>query len=49
MVGNEHSTDVQDTAGQERFRSLTSSYYRGAQAVVLGKSLACWSNTPIYL
>jgi GTPase SAR1 family protein len=24
------------TAGQERFRSLTSSYYRGASAVILG-------------
>ena len=28
--------DLQDTAGQERFRTLTSSYYRGAQAVLLG-------------
>lgn len=28
----------QDTAGQERFRTLTSSYYRGAQGVILGKS-----------
>lgn len=27
----------QDTAGQERFRTLTSSYYRGAQGVVMGK------------
>lgn len=26
----------QDTAGQERFRTLTSSYYRGAQGVILG-------------
>lgn len=25
----------QDTAGQERFRTLTSSYYRGAQGVIL--------------
>lgn len=30
--------EVQDTAGQERFRTLTSSYYRGAQGVVLGTS-----------
>jgi hypothetical protein len=29
--------DNQDTAGQERFRTLTSSYYRGAQGVVMGK------------
>lgn len=28
----------QDTAGQERFRTLTSSYYRGAQGVILGKT-----------
>lgn len=27
----------QDTAGQERFRTLTSSYYRGAQGVILGE------------
>lgn len=26
---------AQDTAGQERFRTLTSSYYRGAQGVIL--------------
>jgi GTPase SAR1 family protein len=27
---------LKDTAGQERFRTLTSSYYRGAQGVILG-------------
>lgn len=27
---------LQDTAGQERFRTITSSYYRGAQGIVLG-------------
>ena len=27
----------QDTAGQERFRTLTPSYYRGAQGCILGK------------
>lgn len=27
--------DDRDTAGQERFRTLTSSYYRGAQGVIL--------------
>lgn len=26
-----------DTAGQERFRTITSSYYRGAQGIILGK------------
>ena len=30
---------LQDTAGQERFRTITSSYYRGAQGVILGMSL----------
>lgn len=28
-------SDSKDTAGQERFRTLTSSYYRGAQGVIL--------------
>ena len=26
---------MQDTAGQERFRTITSSYYRGAQGIIL--------------
>ena len=26
----------QDTAGQERFRTITASYYRGAQGIILG-------------
>jgi Ras-related protein Rab-18 len=30
---------LQDTAGQERFRTITSSYYRGAQGVILGTFL----------
>jgi hypothetical protein len=30
------SMTSQDTAGQERFRTLTSSYYRGAQGIILG-------------
>ena len=29
-----------NAAGQERFRTLTSSYYRGAQGIILGNSLA---------
>ncbi|GEM06554.1 ras-related protein Rab-18 [Rhodotorula toruloides] len=44
---------LQDTAGQERFRTLTSSYYRGAQGVILVyditardtfESLSSWIN-----
>lgn len=35
----EASVYMQDTAGQERFRTITSSYYRGAQGVILGTSL----------
>lgn len=31
--------EFQDTAGQERFRTITSSYYRGAQGIILGTSL----------
>lgn len=27
--------DVRDTAGQERFNSITSAYYRGAKGIVL--------------
>jgi GTPase SAR1 family protein len=27
---------LRDTAGQEKFRSLTSSYYRGAQGMIFG-------------
>jgi|SRR6266702_5996188 len=33
-----HSPPPQDTAGQERFRTITASYYRGAQGVILGLS-----------
>ena len=32
-----HHVIIQDTAGQERFRTITSSYYRGAQGIILGK------------
>ena len=32
-------TALQDTAGQERFRTITASYYRGAQGVILGTSV----------
>ena len=31
----EYKRCLQDTAGQERFRTLTPSYYRGAQGVIL--------------
>jgi GTPase SAR1 family protein len=33
------------SAGQERFRTLTSSYYRGAQGVILGLSPLSFSST----
>ena len=33
--GQKVRLNVWDTAGQERFRRLTSSYYRGAQGVIL--------------
>lgn len=36
-----HSCLLQDTAGQERFRTLTPSYYRGAQGVILGLFIYC--------
>jgi hypothetical protein len=31
---------LQDTAGQDRFRTITASYYRSAQGVILGTSLS---------
>ncbi|RWW32824.1 hypothetical protein GW17_00002487 [Ensete ventricosum] len=34
MNGNAITTSV--AAGQERFRTLTSSYYRGAQGIIMG-------------
>jgi len=30
----------QDTAGEARFRAITSSYYRGTQAILLGRQFA---------
>ena len=35
----EVSAYLQDTAGQEKFRSVASSYYRGAQGAILGMFL----------
>jgi len=35
--GNLVKLAIWDTAGQERFRTLTPSYYRGAQGVIFGK------------
>ena len=29
---------LQDTPGEERFRTIVSSYYRGTQAIILGPS-----------
>lgn len=37
IVLDPNALPTQDTAGQERFRTLTPSYYRGAQGVILGK------------
>ena len=37
--GNKAKLAIWDTAGQERFKTLTPSYYRGAQGVILGKVL----------
>lgn len=34
--GNLVKLAIWDTAGQERFRTLTPSYYRGAQGVIFG-------------
>ncbi|KAK9723963.1 hypothetical protein RND81_05G037400 [Saponaria officinalis] len=34
--GKKLKLTIWDTAGQEKFRTLTSSYYRGAQGIVLG-------------
>lgn len=38
--GNTVKLAIWDTAGQERFRTLTPSYYRGAQGVIFGEDLA---------
>eukprot|EP00731_Ephydatia_muelleri_P007692 Em0004g30a len=35
MDGKKVKLSIWDTAGQERFRTLTPSYYRGAQGVIL--------------
>jgi len=35
VEGNKTKLAIWDTAGQERFRTLTPSYYRGAQGVIL--------------
>lgn len=38
--GNGVKLAIWDTAGQERFRTLTPSYYRGAQGVICGMFFA---------
>lgn len=35
LAFNSHRHIHQDTAGQERFRTITSSYYRGAQGIIV--------------
>lgn len=37
FIADDVAFALQDTAGQERFRTLTPSYYRGAQGVILGE------------
>lgn len=32
-------TELLSAAGQERFRTLTTSYYRGAHGIILGKAI----------
>uniref|UniRef100_A0A672RZD4 Ras-related protein Rab-18-B-like n=1 Tax=Sinocyclocheilus grahami TaxID=75366 RepID=A0A672RZD4_SINGR len=39
--GNRAKLAIWDTAGQERFRTLTPSYYRGAQGVILDTFYNC--------
>lgn len=44
MDGNKAKLAIWDTAGQERFRTLTPSYYRGAQGVILVEKVEEWLN-----
>ena len=37
LCAGDASLDGSDTAGQEKFRTLTSSYYRNAHGVILGR------------
>ncbi|KHN34080.1 Ras-related protein RABC1 [Glycine soja] len=37
MGGKKLKLAIWDTAGQERFRTLTNSYYRGAQGIIMGE------------
>lgn len=45
QVGGKHTKlQIWDSAGQERFRALTSSYYRGAHAVAVVFDLSCYDS-----
>lgn len=41
VEGNKTKLAIWDTAGQERFRTLTPSYYRGAQGAILVYDVSC--------
>ncbi|RNA29835.1 ras-related Rab-18 [Brachionus plicatilis] len=41
IEGNKTKLAIWDTAGQERFRTLTPSYYRGAQGAILVYDVSC--------
>lgn len=36
--GKQFKLNIFDTAGQERYRAITGSYYRGIQGVIVGES-----------
>jgi len=41
VTGKRINLTIWDTAGQEKFRSLTSSYYRGTQGIILVYDITC--------
>ncbi|KAH8982564.1 ras-domain-containing protein [Lactarius hatsudake] len=47
VKGRKVKMSIWDTAGQERFRTITASYYRGAQGVILGPSCSSSLRSPL--